>query len=41
MHEFGCVPKRDDTIDLGDLKLRVTTADNRRVRAFEVSPRID
>ena len=37
MHQFGCVPKRDDTIMLGDLKVRVTTADNRRVRAFEIS----
>jgi len=37
MHEFGRVPKRDDTITLGDLIVRVTTADNRRVRAFEVS----
>ncbi|WP_196160117.1 HlyC/CorC family transporter [Reinekea sp. G2M2-21] len=37
MHEFGRVPKRDDTITLGDLVVRVTTADNRRVRAFEVS----
>jgi magnesium and cobalt transporter len=37
MHEFGCVPKRDDSISLGDLKIRVTTADNRRVRAFEIS----
>lgn len=37
MHKFGRVPKRDDTIMLGDLKVRVTTADNRRVRAFEVS----
>jgi len=37
MHEFGRVPKRDDTITLGELQLRVTTADNRRVRAFEVS----
>lgn len=36
MHKFGRVPKRDDTIKLGDLHLRVTTADNRRVRAFEV-----
>jgi magnesium and cobalt transporter len=37
MHEFGCVPKRDDTIMLGELKVRVTTADNRRVRAFEIN----
>lgn len=37
MHKFGRVPKRDDTIMLGDLHVRVTTADNRRVRAFEVS----
>lgn len=37
MHKFGRVPKRDDSIMLGDLKVRVTTADNRRVRAFEVS----
>jgi magnesium and cobalt transporter len=36
MHKFGRVPKRDDTIKLGGLHLRVTTADNRRVRAFEV-----
>ncbi|MEJ2044192.1 MAG: transporter associated domain-containing protein [Reinekea sp.] len=37
MHKFGRVPKRDDTIMLGDMKVRVTTADNRRVRAFEIS----
>lgn len=37
MHEFGRVPKRDDTIQLGALEVRVTTADNRRVRAFEIS----
>lgn len=37
MHKFGRVPKRDDTIQIGDLQVRVTTADNRRVRAFEVS----
>lgn len=37
MHKFGRVPKREDEIMLGDLKVRVTTADNRRVRAFEVS----
>lgn len=37
MHEFGCVPKRGDIIMLGDLQVRVTTADNRRVRAFEIS----
>ncbi len=37
MHKFGCVPKRDDTIMIGDLKVRVSTADNRRVRAFEIS----
>jgi magnesium and cobalt transporter len=37
MHEFGRVPKRDDTIQLDTLEVRVTTADNRRVRAFEIS----
>lgn len=37
MHEFGRVPKRDDTIRLGPLEVRVSTADNRRVRSFEVS----
>lgn len=36
MHNFGCVPKRDDTIELDELKIRVTTADNRRVKAFEI-----
>ena len=36
MHEFGRVPKRDDSITLGSLNIRVTTADNRRVRAFEI-----
>ncbi|TCS37607.1 HlyC/CorC family transporter [Reinekea marinisedimentorum] len=36
MHHFGRVPKRDDTIQIGALEVRVTTADNRRVRSFEV-----
>lgn len=36
MHEFGRVPKRDDVITLNGLSIRVTAADNRRVRAFEV-----
>lgn len=36
MHAFGRVPKRNDTIMIGDLQVRVTTADNRRVKAFEV-----
>lgn len=36
MHAFGRVPKRNDTILIGDLQVRVTTADNRRVKAFEV-----
>lgn len=36
MHNFGRVPKRDDTIELDDLLIRVTTADNRRVKAFEI-----
>ena len=36
MHEFGRVPKRDDTITINGITVRVTTADNRRVRAFEV-----
>jgi len=36
MHEFGRVPKRDESITLGGVTVRVTTADNRRVRAFEV-----
>lgn len=38
MHAFGRVPKRNDIILLGTLQLRVTTADNRRVKAFEVYP---
>ncbi len=37
MHEFGRVPKRDDTILLGSLEVKVATADNRRVRAFNVN----
>jgi magnesium and cobalt transporter len=36
MNNFGCVPKRDDTIELDELEIRVTTADNRRVKAFEI-----
>ncbi|WP_108125935.1 HlyC/CorC family transporter [Saccharospirillum mangrovi] len=37
MHKFGKVPKRDESITLGDLMVRVINADNRRVRAFEVT----
>lgn len=37
MHKFGKVPKRDESITLGDLMVRVINADNRRVRAFEVN----
>ncbi|GGX70097.1 HlyC/CorC family transporter [Saccharospirillum salsuginis] len=37
MHQFGKVPKRDESITLGDLIIRVINADNRRVRAFEVN----
>lgn len=37
MHKFGRVPKREDSIMLGGLKVTVTTADNRRVRAFEIT----
>ena len=37
MHEFGRVPKRDDTIQIDAIEIKVTTADNRRVRSFEVS----
>lgn len=37
MHQFGRVPKRDDTIKIGELLVKVTNADNRRVRAFEVN----
>lgn len=36
MNRFGYVPKRDDTIQLGDMMVRVTNADNRRVKAYEV-----
>jgi len=37
MHQFGKVPKRDESITLGELIIRVINADNRRVRAFEVN----
>lgn len=37
MHQFGRVPKRDDSITLDNLVVKVTNADNRRVRAFEVN----
>lgn len=36
-HEFGRLPKRDESIDIGELSFRILNADDRRVKLLQVS----
>ncbi len=37
MQQFGCLPKKDDSIKIGGLLFKVLTADSRRIRSLAVS----
>ncbi len=37
-HEFGRLPKRHETLDIGEHTFRVLNADNRSIRLIQVSP---
>ena len=38
MKHFGHLPKRDESIAMGDLMFEVLNADSRRIRLMRVSP---
>lgn len=38
MKEFGRLPSRNESIEIADLKFKVLTSDNRRIRILQVSP---
>jgi len=41
MHEFGKLPKRGETVEIGNLTIEILHADNRRIRLVQVTKSIE